>query len=151
MHIQYWGSNNAPDPDPVWERCYTIDDRGCMYTNIVRRDYRNNPIDRRDYHAEHFIEIRTVGDFTVWAIQSGHVPPSFFTHTMLQHLAAGANGRPPVTAGGEDLWVPAYRIMNALGSTLNERNFMMLLDGLNTMKAKVTRTILNIFPSFLLW
>jgi len=44
-----------------------------------------------------------------------------------------------------DLYVPAQRVMEALGSTYNDKNFVLLLQCLNRLKGQVSTQIHTLF------
>lgn len=70
---------------------------------------------------------------------AGAIAPSFFMQTITRQGAVRTMQNPPDAAsGGADLWTVEDRLFNALGSTLNDRVFVLTDSELNCLKAVVS-------------
>jgi hypothetical protein len=142
--MQYRNRGRWPRDNAIWSAGYGFQDNdNCLSTDVGTR-----PVTRQNeenFVVEHVPELQTVADFVRDAhngvVPSGSAPvyPPLSADFIRQGLDAPILRNPPPMRGGAQSDRPIVRMMNALGSTSNDRGFVLLDGELNQVKKRVCK------------
>ncbi|KAK4870960.1 hypothetical protein LT330_000197 [Penicillium expansum] len=138
--IRFW--RQAYPSSGEWPTANTIYDEAIDNENVECINTETNVqtivlADNTGYHTEHIIELQTMPSFFEWLIDNikCQIDCDFFLNFFNKDVLSGTTPMP----GGYNPGTPSLRIMEALGSWTNDKQFRLLQQRLNGMKAQLWR------------
>ncbi|KAJ5639539.1 Chitinase II [Penicillium longicatenatum] len=138
--VRFWrqgypSSGQWATSDPIYDEA--LDNQEVECTNTETSIETIVLTDNSDYHTEHIIELQSMPMFFAWLVANSkcQVDCDFFTKFFNKDSLTGTTPLP----GGYNSGTPSLRIMEALGSWTNDKQFRMLQKRLNGMKAQLWR------------
>ncbi|KAJ5590784.1 CAZyme family GH18 [Penicillium hetheringtonii] len=135
----------VPRSDALLSRAFEFADRDCTIPDVIRTSVTPGRGTITSFQIEHILELNTISmfirDANAGRLRSGATArnAAISATFIRQALDGPILISPPPMVGGAQTRRPIVRVMNALGSSRNRGDFVLLLEALNGLKSRIWR------------